>query len=95
MHYYRYITTEHARSDFDGEMTAFYAVDDAGQIVSSIELYPDGLCLAYDLKHPADNYGMLPDEEMDAALAGKVGRLEEIDAEAYSAQASDIEAANR
>lgn len=95
MRYYRYVTAEHPRPEVEGEMTAFYCVDDAGRIVSSIELYLDGLCLAYDTQHPADDHGMLPDAEMDVAAAGEFGEIEEIDAAEFSAQTRGIKAANR
>ncbi len=95
MRYYQFITEEHARTDVGGEMTAYYEVADDHRIVRSLELYPDGVAYSYDLGHPADDFGVLPDAEMDVPAASQFGRISEVTAAEFSRMWGDTKVSNR
>src|SRR5882724_2056893 len=78
MHYYRYITKEHARMDIGGEMVAFYEIADDSSFVRSLEIYADGVTYSYDQQHAADEFGILPDALMDVEAAAGFGAISDL-----------------
>jgi hypothetical protein len=95
MRYYQYITEEHARTEVAGEMTAYYEVDDDNRIVRSLELYPDRVAYSYDLDHSADDFGILPDAEMDVSAASQFGRISEVAEAEFGRVWRDTKVSNR
>ena len=95
MRHFRFTTEEHSRTDVTGEMTAYYEVAGADRFTRSLELYADGMAYSYDLEHPADASGFLPDAEMDAAAAAEVGTIAEISASEFERIWRETEVTNR
>jgi hypothetical protein len=95
MRYYKFTTEEHARTEVGGEMTAYYEVTEDNRIVRSLERYADGIAYSYDLDHPADECGMLPDAEMDVSAAAEFGALSELSESEFAAMWRDTKVSNR
>lgn len=95
MRYYRFTTEEHARTEAGGELAIYYEVQDDGMIVRSLEVYDDGIAFSYDLEHPTDECGSLPDAEMDVAAAAEFGTISEITEIEFKRQWHRTEVANR
>jgi len=73
--YYRYIFQEHARPDYAGSVTAYYEISPDNSFSRSLEVYDDGVAYSYDDSHESDEYGILPDAEMDEESAHDFGEL--------------------
>jgi hypothetical protein len=95
MRYYKYVTEEHARTEVGGEMIAYYEVADNNRIVRSLELYRDGVAYSYDLNHSADEYGVLPDTEMNVSAAAELGSIAELSEDEIADVWRDTKVANR
>jgi hypothetical protein len=95
MRYYIYVTEEHARTEIGGKMIAYYEVADDNRIVRSLELYRDGVAYSYDLSHSADEYGILPDTEMDVSAAAEWGAIVELSEGEFTDKWRDTNVANR
>lgn len=80
MKYYKFVTEEHMQEIDTGPMTAYYEMNDEKTYTRSMEVYQNGQSLSYDLDHPADDYGILPDQDFDLDLAREFGELTEISA---------------
>ncbi|NOK60941.1 MAG: hypothetical protein GFH27_549289n77 [Chloroflexi bacterium AL-W] len=71
MHYYCYEWDEPRVDAFChwGASTYYVEVDSQGTVTRQLEVYANGLRLAYDESHPTDVYGMLSEKPVDAEIA--------------------------
>ena len=58
---------DEANHEFGGEATYFLEVDEDGDAVRQVELYPNGKVLRYSEAHPQDEWGALSVMVLDTA----------------------------